>query len=114
MDKISAKDQASLVEKSLKKAAEVGLKVWSVTADGTAVNLKTFEILGCNFCGTYNYMQTSFKHPTTGEDVYVILDPCHMLKLARNAMAHLGSFVDGEGHLVQWKYVEELQKLQAH
>ena len=58
-------------------------------------------------------MQTSFKHPTTGEDVYVILDPCHMLKLARNAMAHIGSFVDDEGHLVQWKYVEELQKLQA-
>ena len=36
-----------------------------------------------------------------------------MLKLARNAMAHLGTFVDDEGHLVQWKYVEELQKLQA-
>ena len=36
-----------------------------------------------------------------------------MLKLASNAMGHLGSFVDDEGHLVQWKYVEELQKLQA-
>ena len=101
------------IEKSLKKAAEVGLKVWSVTAGGTAVNLKTFEILGCNFCGTYNDMQTSFKYPITGEDVHVILDPCSMLKLARNAMAHLGSLVDDEGHLVQWKYVEELQKIQA-
>ena len=102
-----------LVKKSLKKAAEVGLKVWSLTADGTAVNIKTFEILGCSFCCTYNDMKTTFTHPTTGEEVYVILDPCHMLKLARNAMAHLGTFVDDEGHLVQWKYVEELQKLQA-
>jgi len=113
VDKINAKDQASLVNKSLEKAAEVGLKVWSVTADGTAVNLKTFEILGCNFCGNYDDMKTTFTHPTTGEEVYVILDPCHMLKLACNAMAHHGSFVDDEGHFVQWKYVEELQKLQA-
>ena len=101
MDKINAKDQASLVKKSLEKAAEVGLKVWSVTADGTAANLKTFEILGFNFCGTYNDMKKTFTHPTTGEEVYVILDPCHMLKLAWNAMVHLGSFVDDEGYLVQ-------------
>ncbi|CAB4005871.1 Hypothetical predicted protein [Paramuricea clavata] len=44
IDKISAKDQAMLVSKSLEKAAKAGLKVWSVTADGTAVNLRTFEI----------------------------------------------------------------------
>ena len=42
VDKISAEDQAMLLSKSLEKE---GLKVWSVTADGTAVNLRTFEIL---------------------------------------------------------------------
>ena len=35
-DKMSAKDQAKLVSTSLEKAARVGLKVWSVKADGTA------------------------------------------------------------------------------
>ncbi len=25
-------------------------------------------------------------HPSSGEKVFVILDPCHMLKLARNAL----------------------------
>ena len=54
IDKISAKDQAMLVSKSLEKAAKAGLKVWSVTADGTAVNLRTFEILGCKLSGTYD------------------------------------------------------------
>ena len=34
VNKITAEDQASLVLKSLEKAATAGLKVWSVTADG--------------------------------------------------------------------------------
>ena len=67
--------------------------MWSVTADGTAVNLRTFELLGCNFDGSYDQMTTSIIHPTTGEQVFIILDPCHMLKLARNALAHLGTIV---------------------
>ena len=93
-------------------AAKAGLKVWSVTADGTAVNLRTFEILGCNFNGSYNEMTTSIIHPTTGEEVFIILDPCHMLKLARNALAHLGTIVDAEGNAIRWQHIEELQKLQ--
>ena len=112
VDKITAKDQATLVETFLEMASNAGLKVWSVTADGTAVNLKTFEILGCTFDGTYNDMKTSFINPTTGEEVFAILDPCHMLKLARNALAKLGSFVDGEGNTIKWEYLQELQKLQ--
>ena len=111
-DKMSAKDQAKLVSTSLEKAAKAGLKVWSVTADGTAVNLRTFELLRCNFDGSYDKMTTSIIHPTTGENVFIILDPCHMLKLARNALAHLGTIVDGDGNLIRWQHIEELQKLQ--
>jgi hypothetical protein len=96
----------------LELAAKAGLKVWSVTADGTAVNLRTFEILGCNFNGSYDEMTTSIIHPTTGEEVFIILDPCHMLKLARNALAHLGTIVDAEGNAIRWQHIEELQKLQ--
>ena len=45
VDKISAKDQAKLVSKSLELTAKAGLKVWSVTADGTAVNLEHLKFL---------------------------------------------------------------------
>ena len=72
VNKITAEDQEALVLKSLEKAAKTGLKVWSVTADGTSVNLSTFEILGCKFDGTYDNIKTSFTH---GEDVFAILDP---------------------------------------
>ena len=87
-----------LILKSLEKAANAGLKVWSVTADGTAVNLMTFELLGCKFAGTYDEFKTSFTHPSTGEEVFAVCDPCHMLILARNA--HFGSFIDSEGSKV--------------
>ena len=38
-DKMSANAQAQLVKLALEKAAEAGLRVWSITADGTSVNL---------------------------------------------------------------------------
>ena len=84
--------QAKLVLESLIMAAEAGLRVYSVTADGTAVNFTMFNKLGCNFTTSYEHMITKFKHPTENYFVYAILDPCHMLKLARNALAHLGLY----------------------
>ena len=56
-------DRANMVLKALKLAAKAGLKVWSVTAVETAVNFKTFETLGCDFCETYKELQTSFSYP---------------------------------------------------
>jgi hypothetical protein len=61
---------------------------------------------------TYDTIDLKFKHPTTGEDVFVIADPCHMLKLARNALAHLGTISDGEGEKIQWEHFQQLYILQ--
>ena len=82
VDKIPL-DQAKLILKSLEKAANASLNVWSITADGTAVNHKTFELLGCKFAGPCDEFKTSFTHHSTGEEVFAICDPFHMLKLAR-------------------------------
>ena len=77
-----------------KLAAGKGLKLWSVTRDGTAVNLKTFELLGCKFVNNYDDMVTSFQHPTTRDEVFAIVDHCHMLRLSWNALEAYGSFLD--------------------
>ncbi len=100
------------MKKCLERAANASLKVWSVTADGTAVNINTFEILSCQFSGNYESIKSSFENPKTKKDVFVILDPCHMLKLARNALADMGSFIDGDGNVIRWKHIEELQNIQ--
>ena len=36
-----------------------------------------------------------------------------MLKLVRNALGEGGIFTDGDNNVIQWKYLVELEKLQA-
>lgn len=79
---------------ALIKATEAGLKMWSITANGTSVNMSTFEQLVCQFGSTYKTFKTKFPHLTTGKDVFVIANPCYMLKLAVNALAFLGTITD--------------------
>ena len=106
--------QAKLVRLALEKATDAGLRVWSITADGTSVNLSTFEQLGCIFGTTckYDSMITKFKHPSRDYYVYVILDACHMLKLARNALGSIQSFNDKDGGKIQWSFFQQLCYLQ--
>lgn len=104
--------QAKLVRLALEKAADAGLRVWSITADGTSVNLCTFEQLGCIFGTKYDSMITKFKHPSRDYYVYVILDACHMLKLARNALGSIQSFYDEDGGEIQWSFFQQLYHLQ--
>lgn len=85
IDKISAHVQAQFVLTAIHMLADINIVVRSLTADGTQGNIKTFEILGCNF--TLANMKTHFDHPNKSTKVYCILDPAHMIKLARNLFA---------------------------
>ena len=110
-DKASAVVQASLINTALTKASAAGLKVWCVTSDGTTTNISTFKALGCHFGHTYDSISTAFKHPVTGEDVFVVLDACHMLKLARNALAFLGTICTSDDR-IEWKFFNRLHLVQ--
>ena len=111
-DKATATIQAELINMALAKASAAGLKVWCVTSDGTTTNISTFKKLGCSFGYTYDTILTKFKHPVTGEDVFVILDACHMLKLARNALAFLGTFSSSDDDPIQWRFFHALNLVQ--
>ena len=63
-NKMSSKTQAELVNEALRMAAKAGLRVWSITTDGTAVNLGMFQQLGCQFTSAYDTTVTKFKHPS--------------------------------------------------
>lgn len=85
-DKMNAKTQAQLVRLALEKAADAYL--------------------------VHDSMVTMFKHPSQNYNVYIILDPCHMLKVARNAFASMDSFYDQNGGEIQWKFFHLLHNLQ--
>ena len=102
-DKMPAATQASLINMALIMASNAGLEVWCGTCDGTTTNISSFKQLGCSFGQSYDSIVTKFQHPSTGDDVFAILDACHMLKLARNALAFLGTICSNDGEKIHWK-----------
>ena len=62
--KCNSEIQTSLLKNCLSLAAVHGLKVWSVTCDGTSTNLTMLKSLGCKFTYSFETMVTKFKHPT--------------------------------------------------
>lgn len=108
IDKISAHVQAQLVLTAIRMLADINIVVRSLTADGTQVNIKTFEILGCDF--TLANMKAHFDHPSKSTKVYCILDPAHMIKLARNLFAE--TCLSSEKGDIKFAYVKKLQDFQ--
>jgi hypothetical protein len=59
-------------------------------------------------------MKTTFVHPKTNEDIHVMLDTCHMLKLVRNLLAQTkkGIKLPGFHKPAKWSYIKELFEYQ--
>lgn len=55
-------------------------------------------------------MKTSFKHPVSNGEIYIIWDPYHMLKLVRNTLGDKKIMFNGTRD-IEWKYVSKLQDI---
>ena len=55
-------------------------------------------------------MKTSFEHPQNKSNIYCIMDPCHMLKLARNTVAETN--VTSQAGFVSFNYIAKLHTIQ--
>lgn len=89
-------NRAALMLHVIKYVEETGVVIVSITGDGLAANITTYESLGVNF----EKGETYLKSPTYPEQkIYIILDPPHMLKLIRkyfstNNIYHCYKLVD--------------------
>ena len=110
VDKVNARIQTELVKTALQLTANHGIRVRNITCDGAAANISMFTMLGCDMNPVHP--TTSFKHPHFEHQVHATLDICHMLKLARNALAEMKYFSCNNGTLIKWSYIDELVKLQ--
>lgn len=104
---LSGIQKADLIKKCLSLVHESGVVVTSITFDGATSNFAMCKCLGADFNDIEN-LKTSFKHPITNEEVYIFLDPCHMLKLIRNCLGSQKVLTDGENNLIKWDYIELL------
>lgn len=76
--------------------------VKSLTFDGPTKNIATAKKLGCDI----NNLEGFFVHPCRPDlKVYIILDICHMLKLARNALGDMQTFLTPQGDKISWQFI---------
>ncbi|CAK8674242.1 unnamed protein product [Clavelina lepadiformis] len=111
-NKMTATDLKLLIFKAIEIASSNGLNIVSVTCDGCSVNLQAMCQAGCKIGQSVAEIDGAFRHPSKEDPIYFMPDPCHMLKLARNALADLGIIHDGEKQPIKWKHISNLHKIQ--
>ena len=108
---LSGQERSSIVIRILNAVHETGVHVVSLTFDGAHSNIAMCNKLGANL--QWPNLQNWFLHPASGRHVYIIYDPCHMLKLIRNTLAEKKLFYDANSGVIEWKFFEQLQSLQV-
>lgn len=105
---ITGRQRADLIVQCLELIEETGIRIISLTFDGCAANLAMVKCLNCSI----EDRQITFEHPTSKNNILVLLDPSHMIKLLRNAFQCYNTFIDPDGNTIQWQFLEQLNKLQ--
>uniref|UniRef100_A0A096LQR8 THAP-type domain-containing protein n=1 Tax=Poecilia formosa TaxID=48698 RepID=A0A096LQR8_POEFO len=109
---LSPDTQKVLVSHALEELHARGIRVLCITMDGHATNISMCNQLGCELKGNpQEPLKTNFPHPVTGEKVFVMMDPCHMLKLTRNMLQAYSPIATTTGH-INWKYIYHLNDVQ--
>jgi len=108
---LSAEEKVSIMYPALKKLHNIKDEVVSMTCDAPPTNISTLKKFGASF--DLSGIKSSFSHPSDHtKSVAVILDPCHMLKLARNTLTNLKVLKDPEGNEIRWDFIEKLHEVQ--
>lgn len=77
---------------------DVGVHTVPLTCDGPSCHFSMLKTLGVNL--DINSMRPSFPNPANSlQDVHVILDVCHMMKLLRTTLAEGGSLQTPRGKI---------------
>ena len=106
---LTEEEKAAIVKKNLEVLHETGITMTSVTYDGLNSNNTMSRKLGVN---TSDLSKPYFLHPITKEKVFIVCDPSHVIKLLRNSLASGEDMFDGEGNLISWDHVVQLNKYQ--
>jgi len=112
---LSGSERGQLLKTVLELIHETGVIVRSITFDGAGVNKSMCSALGANFDYYSQDFKPWFEHPITKERVLIFWDPCHMLKLIRNALAEKGPFFhpsSATNQRINWNHFDKLVKRQ--
>ena len=96
-----------MLRKSIEKLNETGVIVVSITSDNPTCNWKMYEDLGAKLYSDNPKVNLSLTN-AINILIFVTLDACHLLKLARNCLGDFKSLVNSERKVISWRYIQEL------
>lgn len=99
--------RASLTQLVINKINETGARVISLTSDGLRANIAVAKQLGADFENNKPYFHNT-KNPA--DKIYFILDPPHMIKLARGCFGTHQLYHDNEP--LDWSLIVALHEMQ--
>lgn len=109
---VQAELQAQLLLQTTGALREAGLRPYSLTLDGHQTNQSMVRILGARMNPGDDF-RPSFSIPEYPvEDIFVVYDACHMLKLVKNSLHDLQIIMAGGMDQVRWDHIVQLHKIQ--
>lgn len=101
-----------MIRQALNRLHDVSIEICSLTLDGPPEHFSTVAKLGAVLESGSN-TKPFFYHPSDrNHKVYVVFDPCHMLKNIRNCLGDLKILKDHDNNFIKWEYIENLAALQ--
>lgn len=105
IESLCASERAAIINEAILKLDSIGVVVCAMTNDGHKVNIAAAKILGAD--EDMPYLTNHFHK----NKVYCILDPPHMLKLARNCLGNKSILYDSENKEIKWLFFQHLVSL---
>lgn len=105
---LNATGRAELTLKAIESLESTGAVLMSLTADGLNANLTVAKLLGANFVEHKPYFYSG-TYPE--QKIYIIFDPCHMLKLIRKHFSKESLYHNGR--LIDWNLLRILVEKQS-
>lgn len=105
---LNTTEKKEMLQSIIEVVLTCGIKISNITFDGLATNISMCKLLGADLDVISPNFEPSFN--IKGENICVILDPCHMEKTVRNTLAGKGMLIDDENNKIEWRYIESLQK----
>lgn len=106
---LCAGEKAAILKEAMLKLNNIGVIVASITNDGPHTNISTSKLLGADYAADRPYFKNPFNRSKV---VYMVLDPPHSLKLARNCIGNKKVLYDSKNNKIEWKFIEDLVSLQ--
>lgn len=108
---LNAAERASLLKEVITQITGMNIKIKGVIFDGLPANILMCKHLGASF--DKKDFRPYFFYPSATDEVFIFLDPSHMLKLVRNTLGHKKILYDDNNQKIEWKYFEELERYRS-